>query len=65
MTSEMEENGKSIVVEKNGTKSDETFDYTEIEKMLPEKFDELYKTFPLTEETTCGLWIFRGNLWQK
>lgn len=57
------ENGKTIA-EMNGRKS-EAFDYAEIEKMLPEKFDELYKTFPLTDETTCGLWRFRGDLWQK
>lgn len=41
------------------------FDYTEIEKMLPEQFDDLFKTLPLTEETTCGIWFIRGRLWQK
>lgn len=41
------------------------FDYTEIEKMLPKEFDDLYRTLPLTEETTCGIWFIRGSLWQK
>lgn len=43
----------------------DTFDYTEIERMLPENFDDLYHTLPLTEDTTCGLWIFKGDLLQK
>lgn len=46
-------------------KTADKFDYTEIEKMLPEQFDDLYETLPLTEETTCGIWFIRGNLWQK
>lgn len=41
------------------------FDYTEIEKMLPEQFDDLYETLPLTEDTTCGVWFIRGPVWQK
>lgn len=46
-------------------KSDERFDYTEIQSMLPERFDDLYSTLPLTEETTCGIWFIRGKFWQK
>lgn len=44
---------------------DDAFDYTGIERMRSEEFDDLYQTYPLTDETTCGLWIFRGKLMQK
>lgn len=61
------ENGD--LVRRNNTsvvrKATDEFDYSEIEKMLPKEFDDLYRTLPLTEETTCGLWFIRGNLWQK
>lgn len=48
-----------------GGKTANEFDYTEIEKMLPEQFDDLYETLPLTEDTTCGIWFIRGAIWQK
>lgn len=53
------------VVPKKRNKNEGSFDYTEIEQMLPEQFDKLFKTLPLTEETTCGIWIFKGELLQK
>lgn len=63
------ENGESNFAEFQKKKSNKMnateFDYAEIEQMLPEHFDDLYKTLPLTEETTCGLWLFKGELWQK
>lgn len=46
-------------------KSVDQFDYTEIQRMLPEQFDDLYKTLPLTEDTSCGIWIFKGDWLQK
>lgn len=54
----------------NGNQNDkkfknEHFDYQEIEKMLPEELDNLYSTMPLTKETTCGFWIFKGWFLQK
>lgn len=61
------ENGESVgeCNKLDAGKTADKFDYTEIERMLPEQFDDLYKTLPLTEETTCGVWFIRGNLWQK
>lgn len=49
----------------NGRIKADPFDSPEIEKMLPDEFDTLYKTMPLTEETTCGWSFMRGGLWQK
>lgn len=46
-------------------KTADQYDYKEIEQMLPEQFDDLFKTLPLTEETTCGIWFIRGHFWQK
>lgn len=46
-------------------KQNEKFDHKEIESMLPEELDNLYTTMPLTKETTCGFWIFKGWLLQK
>lgn len=63
-----EVNERAVIVEKptKRRKNDhDSFDYAEIEKMLPEQFDELYEKLPLTEDTTCGLWIFKGDLLQK
>lgn len=44
---------------------DDTFNYKGIERMRSDEFDDLYRTYPLTDETTCGLWICRGNFLQK
>lgn len=35
-------------------------DPKEIENMLPEDFDTLFQTTPLTSDTTCGYWMCRG-----
>lgn len=51
--------------QKTKSKKSKQFDYAEIEKMLPEEFDNLFDTLPITEETTCGWWIFKGRLMQK
>lgn len=56
---------KSNKNEENGRIQTDEFHYPEIEKMLPNEFDTLYKTMPLTDETTCGLSFLRGNIWQK
>jgi hypothetical protein len=63
----MELNDKSTVCEKpkKRNKNVNQFDYAEIQQMLPEQFDDLYKTLPITEDTTCGLWIFKGDFFQK
>lgn len=62
------ENGGDLVRKNNISvvrRAADDFDHTEIEKMLPTEFDDLYRTLPLTEETTCGIWFIRGSLWQK
>lgn len=63
----MELNDRSVICEKprKRNKNENQFDYGEIQKMLPEQFDDLYKTLPITKDTTCGLWIFKGELFQK
>ena len=35
------------------------------EKMLEADFEEVYRNYPLTEDTTCGLGFLRGRLLQK
>lgn len=35
------------------------------DKMLEEDFDELYKKFPLSDDTRCGYGIFQGPFLQK
>jgi hypothetical protein len=36
------------------------------DKMLEEEhFDEVYRKFPLTEETMCGIGALRGRIMQK
>lgn len=49
----------------NGRKTADQYDPKEIESMLPEELDNLFNTMPLTKETTCGYWIFKGWLLQK
>lgn len=35
------------------------------DKMLEEDFDELYKNYPLSDDTRCGYGIFQGRFLQK
>lgn len=35
------------------------------DKMLEQDFDEIYKNYPLTEDTTCGIGFIKGRLLQK
>jgi len=35
------------------------------DKMLEADFDEVFKDYPLTQETSCGFGYFRGKLMQK
>lgn len=59
-------NDDSVTVEnKNKVYNECQFDYAAIQKMRTEQFDDLYKTLPLTDDTTCGLWFFKGELLQK
>lgn len=45
--------------------AEDGFDYKRIERMPSAEFDDLYRTYPLTEDTTCGFWIFQGSFMQK
>ncbi|XP_055606814.1 solute carrier organic anion transporter family member 74D [Uranotaenia lowii] len=48
------------------TKSDEKGKYEpEFQKMLPDDIEEMFKDMPLTKDTTCGFWIFRGSFFQR
>lgn len=49
----------------NDDNANNAFNYEAIERMPSAEFDDLYRTYPLTEETTCGFWIFQGSLMQK
>lgn len=65
-TSEMAQTAPIVEKPTKRRKRDEQpFDYAEIEQMLPEQFDDLYRTLPLTEDTTCGIWMFKGAWLQK
>lgn len=35
------------------------------DKLLEEDFEEIYKNYPLTDDTTCGFGFFRGPILQK
>lgn len=35
-------------------------DPQDIETMPAEEFDTLFETTPLSSDTTCGYWIFKG-----
>lgn len=61
----MDSDEKNEKSEKNHLSEDDAFDYAEIQRMLPEQFENLYKTYPLTEDTSCGFWFFQGNFMQK
>lgn len=38
---------------------------TALKRMLTHDLEVRFKDEPLTEETTCGYWIFRGSFFQK
>lgn len=40
-----------------------TFDFSD--KLLEEDFEEIYRNYPLSEDTRCGIGIFRGPVLQK
>lgn len=44
--------------------SEKTKNGAEFEKMLPD-FEDMFKDMPLTQDTTCGFWIFKGPFLQK
>uniref|UniRef100_A0A182QCQ2 Solute carrier organic anion transporter family member n=1 Tax=Anopheles farauti TaxID=69004 RepID=A0A182QCQ2_9DIPT len=37
----------------------------EVEKMLPDDLEDMYRDMPLTKDTSCGLWMFKGPLLQR
>jgi hypothetical protein len=37
----------------------------ELEKMLVEDFDELFKNMPITDDTRCGIGFLNGRFLQK
>lgn len=37
----------------------------EMEKMLPNDLEDMFKDMPLTKDTTCGFWIFKGEFLQR
>lgn len=58
----------------NGDKKSEEADQPLVErksknvftdKMLEEDFDDIYKNYPLTEDTTCGFGFIKGKFLQK
>uniref|UniRef100_A0AAG5DEJ1 Solute carrier organic anion transporter family member n=1 Tax=Anopheles atroparvus TaxID=41427 RepID=A0AAG5DEJ1_ANOAO len=57
------ERKSSYTVYNNGKKAEEAS--PEMEKMLPEDVEEMYRDMPQTRDTTCGLWIFKGPLLQR
>lgn len=50
---------KIIYEEKTSRKAPEN------EKLLRENLEDLYKDMPITDETSCGFWIFTGPTLQK
>lgn len=64
-TTELKDNFPIVEKPRKKRRNASSFDYAEIQKMPPEQFDELHEILPLTDDTTCGLWIFKGELLQK
>lgn len=48
----------------NYKNSEKTKNGAEFEKMLPD-FEDMFKDMPLTKDTTCGFWLFKGPFLQK
>lgn len=44
---------------------EDAFDYKGIERMPSDEFEDLYRTYPITEETKCGFWMLKGSCMQK
>lgn len=50
----------------NGTRAREKIQNgPESEKMLPNELEDMFKDMPLTKDTTCGFWIFKGEFLQR
>ncbi|XP_053687130.1 solute carrier organic anion transporter family member 74D-like [Sabethes cyaneus] len=45
--------------------SERTQNGAEFQKMLPDDLEAMFKEMPLTKDTTCGFWFFKGPLLQK
>ncbi|XP_050093605.1 solute carrier organic anion transporter family member 74D-like [Anopheles aquasalis] len=56
-------NGYSSVYN-NGKKAEEA-QQAEMQKMLPQDIEDMYRDLPLTKDTTCGFWMFKGPLLQR
>ncbi|XP_035917032.1 solute carrier organic anion transporter family member 74D-like [Anopheles stephensi] len=56
------ERKESYAVYNNGKKAEKL---AEMEKMLPEEVEDMYRDMPLTKDTTCGLWMFQGPMLQR
>ena len=35
------------------------------DEMLSDDFEDVYKNFPINEDTACGFWFIRGSFLQK
>lgn len=63
-------NKSAKMTEKNGKYSDKTLDpllkpFEFTDKMLEDDFDEVYRDYPLNDDTTCGYGFLRGKILQK
>ena len=56
------ENNKSLKRASNSSLSNE-FEITD--KMLDDDFEEVFRNYPLNDDTTCGCGLFRGSFLQK
>lgn len=59
----MAENNSIIV--KKGVSREISTNTNEDEVMLKEELDSFYREMPITEDTSCGIWLFKGPLLQK
>uniref|UniRef100_A0A182UP32 Solute carrier organic anion transporter family member n=1 Tax=Anopheles merus TaxID=30066 RepID=A0A182UP32_ANOME len=52
----------SYAVYNNGKKAEKV---VEMEKMLPEDVEDMYRDMPVTKDTSCGFWMFQGPMLQR
>ncbi|XP_070501306.1 solute carrier organic anion transporter family member 74D-like [Chironomus tepperi] len=52
------------MLEEDGNKSSKKAKFEITDQMLEDDFEEVYKNYPLNEDTTCGFGFFRGSFLQ-
>ncbi|XP_058461062.1 solute carrier organic anion transporter family member 74D-like [Malaya genurostris] len=60
-----DENAYRSVQYESYNNSEKTTNGPEFQKMLPDDLEDMFKDMPLTKDTTCGIWFFKGPFLQR